>query len=181
MISRWKLLLLNATGFHTENFKKKKKKKFLRYWHVREGVGCGTLPFNKVGSKLWFVLTFPHSTTFQTKPITSQRRLWDKNMFFLTGSSKDPPEAFFFCICAQLQIWVFFLAIFYSSPDPAEASALLKMSKSASALWLLGSIVSGVASFTLPRLLRKLSVTSAAFVVTTHNTEPMRVHWRMWR
>lgn len=148
---------------------------FLWYWHIREGVGCGT--FNKVGSKLWFVLTFPHSTTFQTEPITSRRQLWDKNMFLLTGSSKDPPEAFF-CICAQLQFWVF-RPVFYSSPDPAEASALLKLSKSASALWLLGFFVSDVASFTLPRLLRKLSVASAAFVVTTRNTGSVRVHWRM--
>lgn len=72
-----------------------------------KGVGGGTLPFNKVGSKLWFVMTFPHSTTFQTGPITSQRWLWDKNMFLLTGRSKDLPEAIF-CICAQLQIFFFF-------------------------------------------------------------------------
>lgn len=96
----------------TQKTFKKKKKKFLWYWHVREGVGCGTLPFNKVGSKLWFVLTFPHSTTFQTKPITSQRRLWDKNMFFLTGSSKDPPEAFFFFASVHSYKSVFFFGPF---------------------------------------------------------------------
>lgn len=64
-------------------------------------------------------------------------------MFFLTGSSQDPPEAIF----ASVQSYksdCFFVPTFYSSPHPAEASALLEMSKSASAFWSLGFLVSGV-------------------------------------
>lgn len=48
------------------------------------------MPFNKLGSKIRFVLTFFCSTTFQTGPITSKRWLWDKNMLLLTGSGKIP-------------------------------------------------------------------------------------------
>lgn len=53
-----------------------------------------TVPFNKLGSKIRFVLTFFCSTTFQTGPITSQRWLWDKNMLLLTGSGKILQRAF---------------------------------------------------------------------------------------
>lgn len=143
-------------------------------------MGGGNLPFNKVRSKLWFVVTFTHPTSFQTGPITNHRRLWDKNMFLLTGSRSPRGHFLHLCIATSHFVVFFFSGHFLFRPRfSCSFSALLEMSKSALALWSSGFLVSGAASFMLPRLLPKLSVTSAAFVVTTHNMDPIHVDSRI--
>lgn len=90
---------------------------------------------NKVGSKLWFILTFPSQPPSRPDQLQTNGGTGIKICFCELAAAKIPPEAFF------LHLGVFFLAIFYSSPDPGEASAWLEMSKScvaSSTFWSLG-------------------------------------------
>lgn len=108
MISRWKLLLLNATGFHTENFQKKRRRNFYGIGTWERAWGVGLCLLTKLDQSFGLFWHFPTQPPSRPNQLQANGGSGIKICFFLLAAAKIPQRPFFLHLCTATNLGFFF-------------------------------------------------------------------------